>query len=337
MHSEELHTIAKQLVAPNKGILAADESTKNIGKKFKVVGVKNTKDNRRRYRQMFFWIPAIEENLSGVILHDETIKQNDENGKPFIEILKDKGIIPGIKVDAGAVDLPLFTGEKITEGLDDLRKRLQKYNRMGAHFAKWRAVITIGKDIPSEACMDANAYVLSQYAAMCQEVGIVPIVEPEVLMDGDHTIERCEEVTTKMLKKLFAELVKYHVDLKGVILKSNMAISGKKCSKQVTAEEVAEATLRMFHNAVPAEVAGIVFLSGGQSAKQATENLNAICKRKPQPWPITFSYARALQAPALEIWKGDDTKLPEARNMFLKRLKLTAAARNGTYDPSMEN
>jgi len=336
MHSEELHDIAKRLVAPHKGILAADESFSNIQGKFEAVGIEGTENNRRKYRQLFFWTHGIEENLSGVILHDETIRQNDENGKPFVEILKDKGIIPGIKVDMGPVSLPLFPDEKITEGLDGLSKRLKEYYEMGARFAKWRAVITIGKNIPSDACIDANAYVLTQYASMCQEAGIVPIVEPEVLMDGEHTIEQCEVATTRMLKRLFEELVKYHVDLKGVILKSNMAKSGKKCPKQATAEEIATATLRMFNNAVPEEVAGIVFLSGGQTAKQATENLNAICKQTPQPWPITFSYARALQAPALEIWRGDDSKLPEARNMFLKRLKLTAAARNGAYDPSME-
>ena len=336
MNTEELQAIARQLMSPNKGILAADESVVSADKRLLAVGVTGSKDNRRRYRQLFFWIPGIEENLSGVILHDETITQDDEDGKPFIEILKDKGIIPGIKVDEGAVDLPLFPEEKITEGLDGLPLRLKNYYKMGARFAKWRAVITIGKDIPSDACLDANAYVLAQYSAMCQEAGIVPIVESEVLMDGEHTIEQCEEATTRMLKKLFAELVKYRVDLGGLILKSNMVISGKKCEKQASAEEIAEATLRTFHHAVPENVAGIVFLSGGQSPEQATENLNAICKQTPQPWPITFSYARALQAPSLEIWRGDDAKLPEAREMFLKRLRLTAAARNGTYDASME-
>jgi len=336
MNTEELYSIAKHLMSQDKGILAADESVISANKRLRAVGVSASKDNRRRYRQLFFWIPAIEENLSGVILHDETIKQNDENGKPFISILKDKGIIPGIKVDMGAEDMPLFPKEKITAGLDGLPARLKKYHKMGARFAKWRAVITIGKDIPTDACIDANAYILAQYAAMCQDAGIVPIVEPEVLMDGKHTIERCEEVTTAVLKKIFSELEKYRVDPRGLILKSNMVIAGKKCAIQPSAEDIAEATLRTFHNAVPEDAAGIVFLSGGQSALQATENLNAICKQQPEPWPITFSYARALQGPSLEIWKGDDTKLPEAREMFLKRLHLTAAARNGTYDPSME-
>lgn len=336
MNSEELHAIAERLMSPNKGILAADESFKSANKRLKSVGVKGTKDNRRRYRQLFFWIPNIEEHLSGIILHDETIKQNDENGKPFVDILKEKGIIPGIKVDMGADDLALFPGEKITEGLDGLRGRLKKYYAMGARFAKWRAVITIGQDMPTEACIDANAYLLAQYSALCQEAGIVPVVEPEVLMDGSHSIERCEEATTKILTKLFAELAKYRVDLKGVILKSNMVISGKKYATQATTEEIAEATMRTFHRAVPQGLAGIVFLSGGQSPQQATENLNEICKRNQGAWPMTFSYARALQAPSLEIWRGDDAKLPEARAMFLKRLRLTAAARNGAYDSSME-
>ena len=336
MHNEELHKIAKQLVAENKGILAADESISSANKRLSDVGVEGTEDNRRRYRQLFFWIPKIEEGLSGVILHDETIRQNDENGKPFITILIEKGIIPGIKVDLGAVNLPLFSDEKITEGLDGLRGRLKEYYKMGARFAKWRAVITIGDGIPSEACLDANAYVLAQYSALCQETGIVPIVEPEVLMDGEHTIDRCEKATGAILKKLFAELVKYRVDLEGLILKSNMVIPGKDCPVQASPEEIADATNRVFHNSVPENVAGIVFLSGGQSPKEATENLNAISKQNAGPWPMTFSYARALQSPSLEIWRGDDSKMEEARDMFLKRLHITAKASNGEYNPEME-
>jgi len=323
-------------MAPNKGILAADESVVSANKRLRAVNVAGSKDNRRRYRQLFFWIPGIEENLSGIILHDETIKQNDENEKPFVQILIDKGIIPGIKVDAGTEDLAFFPKEKITEGLDGLPSRLKKYHKMGARFAKWRAVITIGNNTPTSACIDANAHELARYAALCQASGIVPIVEPEVLMDGKHTIEQCEEATTRILKHLFSEAEKYRVDMGGLILKSNMIISGKKCKAQATADEIAEATLRTFHATVPVGLAGIVFLSGGQGAAQATENLNAISKKNQGPWPMTFSYARALQGPSLEIWRGDDTKLLEAREIFLKRLRLTAAARNGMYTSEME-
>ena len=311
MAVHELHETAKAIVADHKGILAADESTGTIKKRFDSIGVESTEESRRAYRQLLFTAPGMEESIGGVILYDETIRQSTDDGTPFPEVLASKGAIPGIKVDTGAHDQAGFPGEKITEGLDGLRTRLAEYRELGARFAKWRAVITIGDGIPSVGCIRANAHALARYAALCQEAGIVPIVEPEVLMDADNTIERCYEVTSRTLKWTFHELLVQRVDLRGALLKPNMVISGKGSPTQATAEEVAEWTLRCFHETVPAAVPGIVFLSGGQSDEQASENLNAINSLGPQPWTLSFSYGRALQAPALTAWGGEVERQPK--------------------------
>ena len=336
MTSSNLETTARALVVKGKGILAADESSGTIEKRFKSIGVTSTEENRRDYRQMLFTTKGAAEFVSGVILFDETLRQSTADGTPFSQLLTDQGIIPGIKVDTGAKDLSGFPGEKITEGLDGLRDRLKEYRELGAGFAKWRAVITIGDNIPSRFCIDANTHALARYASLCQEAGIVPIVEPEVLMDGSHTIDRCEEVTEVTLGSLFTALGDHGVALEGALLKPNMVLSGKDCPQQASVQEVAEATVRCFRRTVPAALPGIVFLSGGQSDELATAHLNAMNAMGDHPWELSFSYGRALQAPALKAWLGDAANVPAAQNAYYHRAKCNGAARYGKYSEAME-
>jgi fructose-bisphosphate aldolase class I len=324
------------LVPAGKGILAADESFGTIKRRLNSVGVDSTEATRRAYREMLFTTPDIEKFISGVILFDETIRQATQRGTPFVDLLTRRGIVPGIKVDTGAKDMAGFPDEKITEGLDGLRERLAEYGYLGAQFAKWRAVITIGDTIPTHTCIDANAHALARYAALCQEAGLVPIVEPEVLMNGDHTIDRCEEVTTVMLRQVFSELYGHRVMLEGILLKPNMVISGNSCEEQASVQQVAEATVRCLRRAVPAAVPGIVFLSGGQSPELATQHLNAMNATGNHPWELGFSYGRALQEPALMAWKGDALSIREAQKLFFHRARCSGAARNGKYSIEME-
>jgi len=336
MTSKNLETVARALVAEGKGILAADESSGTIEKRFKSINVPSTEANRREYREMLFSTEGAAEFISGVILFDETIRQSSQDGVPFPKLLKDQGIIPGIKVDKGAKALAGFPGEKVTEGLDGLRERLAEYRDLGAEFAKWRAVITIGDDIPSRFCIDANAHALARYAALCQEAGLVPIVEPEVLMDGSHTIERCESVTETTLQSVFGALHDHRVRLEGALLKPNMVLSGKDCPQQASVQEVAEATVRCFRRTIPSALPGIVFLSGGQSDEVATAHLNAMNAMGGHPWQLSFSYGRALQAPALKAWGGERANLPAAQKAYYHRAKCNGAARYGRYTEEME-
>jgi fructose-bisphosphate aldolase class I len=336
MDVQELEAIARALVAPHKGILAADESTGTIGKRFAAIGIDNVEPNRRAYRDMLLTTPDLAEHISGVILYDETIRQQALDGTPFPELLAKVGIIPGIKVDTGARELPLHPGEKITEGLDGLPERVAEYVRLGARFAKWRAVITIGEGIPSRACLVANAQALARYAAICQEGGLCPIVEPEVLMDGDHTIERCEEVTTETLDTVFEHLRTAGVAYEGMVLKPNMVVPGKAAPRQASVDEVAEATLRVLRRCVPAAVPGIAFLSGGQSAEEATSHLQAMNARGALPWGLSFSYGRALQDPALKAWGGDPANVDAGRDQLARRARNNGAARDAEYTPAME-
>ena len=336
MNKAELQSVAKALVAPGKGILAADESTGTILKRFTKIGIESTADMRCAYRDLLFTTPGVEAFISGVILFDETIRQSAHDGTPFPKLLASKGIIPGIKVDTGAKNLAGFPGEVVTEGLDGLRERLAEYRGLGAQFAKWRAVITIGAGIPTAGCINANAHALARYAALCQEAGIVPIVEPEVLMDGDHTIERCAEVTEDTLQALYAALHEHRVWLEGTLLKPNMVLSGKSCPQQASVQEVAAATVRSLRAKVPAVVPGIVFLSGGQTAVAATEHLNAMNQLGPHPWEVSFSYGRALQDPPLTTWKGVAANVPAAQKAFYHRSKVNGAARYGQYTHEME-
>jgi len=336
-NTKALETTARALVAPGKGILAADESSGTIKKRFDGIGIPSTEDTRRAYRDMLFTTPGVEEFVSGVILYDETIRQSARKGVPFPKLLADRGIIPGIKVDTGAKSLAGFPGEKITEGLDGLRERLAERIGLGARFAKWRAVITIGQGIPTRGCIKANAHALARYAALCQEAGLVPIVEPEVLMDGGHTIERCYEVTEATLAAVYHALHGQRVVLEGTLLKPNMVLSGAACPKQAGVMEVAEATVRCFRRTVPTAVPGIVFLSGGQSAELATEHLDAMNRVGPHPWELSFSYGRALQAPPLEAWRGHDENVQAAQKAFYIRSKLNGAARYGKYTREMES
>jgi fructose-bisphosphate aldolase class I len=336
MNTTELLKTAQSLVAPTKGILAADESTGTATRRLTSVGVESTPESRRAYRRMLLTTPGIEDHISGVIFYDETIRQMVQGDTPFPDYLTARGIIPGIKVDTRAHDLAGFPGEKITEGLDGLRGRLAEYREMGARFAKWRAVITIGEGIPTPFCIEANAHALARYAALCQEASIVPIVEPEVLIDGDHTIERCDAVTTDTLNALFGALAAHRVFLEGLLLKPSMVVSGKECPQQATVQEVAEATLRCLRRTVPAAVPGIAFLSGGQSPERATAHLDAMNRMGPQPWQVTFSFARALQGPALEAWRGAAANVPAAQALFAKRARLASAARQGKYTAAME-
>lgn len=334
---QQLTKTARALVAKGKGILAADESFGTIAKRFKKIKVESTENTRRDYREMLFTTEGLGEFVSGVILFDETIRQRTRIGTPFTKVLEREGIIPGIKVDTGAKALAGYPDEKITEGLDGLRDRFAEYRELGARFAKWRAVIAIGNGIPTRFCIDANAHALARYAALAQEAGLVPIVEPEVLMDGDHTIERCEEVTETTLKSLYLQLHAQRVVLEGTLLKPNMVLSGKDCPVQATVKQVAEATVRCLERSVPAAVPGIVFLSGGQSAEAATKHLNAMNAMGEHPWELSFSYGRALQGPALETWNGKSANVAAAQRVFYRRAKLNGAARLGRYSEKMES
>ena len=336
--ADQLKKVARDLVAPGKGILAADESTGTATKRLESVGVESTEENRRRYREILFTTPGAEAFISGVILFEETLRQSTGEGTPFPEYMNSLGVIPGIKVDAGAKELAGHPGEKITEGLDGLRDRLAEYATLGAKFAKWRAVITIdtAKGLPSDYCLDANAHALARYAALCQEAGIVPIVEPEVLMDGSNSIEVCEDVTSRTLNRVFNALFEHGVVMEGILLKPNMVIAGKQAERQADPREVAEATVRCLRRHVPAAVPGIVFLSGGQSDELATEHLNIMNQLGPHPWELSFSYGRALQAPALKTWAGDESKAEAAQQAYYHRARCNGAARSGDWSENME-
>ena len=332
----ELADTANALVAEGKGILAADESTGTIKKRFDSIDVESTEDNRRAYRELLFATEGAEEYISGVILYDETIRQSAADGTPFPKLLESKGVIPGIKVDTGAKPLALTEDETITEGLDGLRERLAEYRELGARFAKWRATYSISADKPSEYCVWTNAHALARYAALCQEAGIVPIVEPEVLQDGTHTLEQSRKATGRVLQALYTELHDQRVDYRGTLLKPNMVLSGYEASDRAGADEVAEATLACFYKHVPAAVPGIVFLSGGQTDEDATAHLNAMNARGPHPWQLSFSYGRALQAPALKAWGGKPENVEAAQRAYYHRAKMNGAARTGMYAPEME-
>ena len=337
MNTRELESVARTLVASGKGILALDESTPTCGKRFAAEGIENTEENRRDYREMLLTAPGLGDYISGAILYDETLRMKGKDGTPFPAIMDSAGIIPGIKVDTGAKDLAGHPGEKITEGLDGLRDRLAEYKKLGARFCKWRAVITIGDGMPSRGCIEGNAHALARYAALCQEAELVPIVEPEVLFDGDHTIERCYEVTVETQATLFRELRSQRVLLEGTVLKPSMVLAGKDCPQQAGVTEVAEQTLRCLQNAVPAAVAGVAFLSGGQSDELATAHLNAMNQiGKNLPWPMTFSYARALQAPALKTWGGNSNNVVTAQKILAHRASCNSAAAQGRYDAAMD-
>jgi fructose-bisphosphate aldolase class I len=332
----DLETTARALVAEGKGILAADESDGTIKKRFDSIGVESTEENRRAYRDMLFTTEGAEEFISGVILFDETIRQSSTAGTPFPKLLDSKGIIPGIKVDSGAKPLALAPGETVTEGLDGLRERLEEYRGLGARFAKWRATYSIAADKPSEYCVWTNAHALARYAALCQEAGVVPIVEPEVLMDGTHSIEESAKATGRVLQAVYTELHDQRIDFRGTLLKPNMVLSGYEAPNRADVDEVADLTLDVFYRHVPAAVPGIVFLSGGQSDEDATAHLNAMNQRGPHPWQLSFSYGRALQAPALKAWAGKPENVEAAQRAYYHRAKLNGAARTGMYAPEME-
>lgn len=338
MNTQELIDTAKKLVADKKGLLAMDESNPTCNKRFAKLGIPQTVEARRSYREWIVSTPGLAESISGVILYDETIRQQKTDGTPFLKVIKDAGIIPGIKVDAGATDLAAHPGEKITEGLDGLRERLKEYFQMGARFAKWRGVITIGDGIPSRGCIEANAEALARYAALCQEVGLVPIVEPEVVMDGEHTLERCNEVTEKVLRTVFQELYLQRVMLEGMLLKPNMVLPGLACSKQETVDVVADATVKCLLRSVPAAVPGIVFLSGGQSSELATARLNAMNVRfkSKMPWALSFSFSRAIQQPALDLWQGKEEHVLAAQKALYHRAQCNRAACHGEYNAALE-
>ncbi len=338
MTTAELEKTAKMMVAEGKGILAIDESTPTIKKRFDSINVESTEENRRAYRDLLITNPDGNKYISGMILYDETIRQSTSDGIPFAKKLTNDGIMPGIKVDTGAKDFALHSNEKITEGLDGLRERLAEYKNLGAKFAKWRAVITIGKNIPTTACIDANAHALARYAGLCQEAGIVPMVEPEVLMDADNTIDLCYDITEKTLSSLFSTLKNQDVSIAHTILKTNMVISGKQCPTQANVEEVAEKTVQCLLKNVPPELAGIVFLSGGQSAELATAHLNTMNQNnKNLPWPLSFSYGRALQEPCLKAWGGNSENIEAAQKALLHREKCNGLACKGEYDKKMED
>lgn len=332
MARSELEATAQALVAHSRGILAADESTATIGKRLTAIGVESTAETRREYREMLFSAPGLGKSISGVILYDETIRQAASDGTPFVQLLERQHIMPGIKVDTGTQPLPFCPGETVTEGLDGLRRRLAEYKGLGARFAKWRAVIRIGDGLPTTTCLSANAHALARYAALCQEAVIVPIVEPEVLMDGAHDIDTCEEVTTTTLRTVFAALADQRVELEGMLLKPNMVVPGLECAYQASVEEVAERTLRCLARTVPAAVPGIVFLSGGQGSEEATARLNAMnAGYGPHPWKLSFSYGRALQDQALRAWRGSRHNVGAAQELLLKRARLNSAAASGAY------
>ena len=338
MSTEVLMSIARKLLEGDKGLLAMDESNPTCNKRFAKLDIPQTEEARRAYREMIVTTPRLGECISGVILYDETIRQQKRDGNRFVKVLTDAGIIPGIKVDTGAKDMACHPGEKITEGLDGLRDRLKEYFNMGARFAKWRAVIAVGDGIPSRGCIEANAQALARYAALCQEVGLVPVVEPEVLMDGGHTLERCREVTEEVLRNVFNQLYTQRLMLEGMILKPNMALPGLTCPKQEAVDEVADATVKCLLRAVPAAVPGIAFLSGGQSAELASARLNAMNVRYKSrlPWALAFSFARAIQQPALEIWQGKEANVGAAQRALYHRAKCNRAARRGEYNDAME-
>jgi fructose-bisphosphate aldolase class I len=327
---------ARTLVAPAKGILAADESTGTIARRFASIGIESTEESRRQYRQMLFTIPAIGEHISGVILYDETIRQAADDGTPLVEVLEKADIVPGIKVDTGAKPLALAIGETVTEGLDGLRERLGGYRELGARFAKWRATLFIGDGTPTELARHVNAHAMARYAALCQEAGLVPIVEPEVLMDGDHHIDACEAATGLMLDALYRELADQRVALTGTLLKVNMVLCGTGCQVQAGHREVGEATVRCLEAHVPGEVPGVVFLSGGQTDENATIHLNEVNRLGPQPWELSFSYGRALQGPSLRAWAGDAANREAAQRALAHRARMNGLARSGDYDASME-
>ncbi len=337
MNVNDLNSVARAMVSNGKGILAADESSPTIKKRFDTIGAESTEENRRRYREMLFTSDGVADYIGGVILFDETLRQSTSDGVSFPQYLSDLGMIPGIKVDKGAKALAGFPGETVTEGLDGLRDRLQEYAELGARFAKWRAVINIGDGIPSDYGMSANAHALARYAALCQEAGIVPIVEPEVLMDGDHSIERCEEVTAATLDVVFAEQRAHGVALEGIVLKPNMVISGSDAASRADPEKVAKATLRCLKAHVPAEVPGIAFLSGGQTAEEATVHLGLMNQIGELPWELSFSYGRALQAPALAAWQGNEANFAAGQRALFKRAKLNSLAHLGEYEVAMES
>ncbi len=332
----QLADTARLLVAPHKGILAADESSGTIEKRFKTIDLPSTEENRRGYRELLFAAPGVEQFISGVILFDESLRQKAKDGVPFAELLAKRGIVPGIKVDKGVKPIPFSKLEKISEGLDGLRERIAEYRDLGARFAKWRAVIEIGEGMPSDTCLETNAHALARYAALCVEGGLVPIVEPEVLMDGAHTIERCYEATDRTLRAVFRCLNEQRVPLEEILLKPNMVLSGQKCPKQASVREVAEQTLRCFRNTVPAAVPGIVFLSGGQSDQLATAHLNEMNRLGGGPWQLSFSYGRALQAPTLKAWGGKPQNAAAGQKALLHRARCNGAARGGSYTDAME-
>lgn len=336
MYQRELEATAAAMVAKGKGILAIDESNPTCKKRFDSIGVESTVENRRAYRELLITVPGAAQFISGMILFDETIRQTAVDGTPFPEVLKRQGILTGIKVDTGAKKLAGAPGEKVTEGLDGLRERFTEYRGMGASFAKWRAVITIGEGIPSPYCLDANAHALARYAALCQEAGLVPVVEPEVLMDGKHTLERCFEVTGAALGSVFNALYLQRVALEHMVLKASMVISGSECPKRAGVEEVAKQTLLCLKRTVPAAVPGIVFLSGGQGAEEATAHLNAMNLMGPNPWPLSFSYGRALQEPALKTWRGQAANVAAAQKALYHREKMNSAACLGRYTAQLE-
>lgn len=338
MNTQALKSIAQRLMAGDKGLLAMDESTGTCNKRFEEAGIPQTEEYRRKYRQLIVTAPGLEESISGAILFDETIRQKADSGELFIDILIKKGIIPGIKVDEGAVPLPNFPGEKVTEGLDGLAERLKEYYEMGARFAKWRAVITIDQHVPTAKGIQINAQVLARYAALCQEAGIVPIVEPEVIMDGNHSLQKCAEVTRDVLHSVFDELNEQHVYLGGMILKPNMILPGTDSPTQDIADKVAAATVNCFLDTVPASVPGIAFLSGGQSPQLASERLNTMHTRFDDimPWALTFSFSRAIQQPALDLWKGEDKNVEAAQRVLVHRARCNNAARRGEYTSAME-
>ncbi len=336
MNRSELARIAQAMVARGKGILAADESTGTIAKRFNAIRLESTEEHRRTYRELLFTAPGTAESISGVILYEETIRQRTADGTPFPQYLAQQGIVPGIKVDRGAKPLAGFPGDTITEGLDGLRERLIEYHQLGARFAKWRAVIDIAAGVPSAFAIEANAHALARYAALCQENDIVPIVEPEVLMDGAHCIERCEEVTDATLGSVFQHLQAHRIDLEGMVLKPNMVISGKKAPEHASPEAVAAATVRCLKRHVPPAVPGIAFLSGGQSPEEATLHLSLINRAGPLPWAVTFSYGRALQETALQAWGGRSAEFRAGQQEFARRARLNGLASTGRYSPEME-
>lgn len=339
MNTQELMMLAaKKLVADDKGLLAMDESNPTCNKRFAKLGIPQTAEARRAYREMIATTPGLGECISGAILFDETIRQQTKDGTPFVWVIADTGIIPGIKVDAGAKDMAGHPGEKIAEGLDGLRERLAEYVQMGLRFAKWRAVIAVDAAIPSRACIEANAHALARYAALCQEAGLVPIVEPEVLMDGSHTLARCRDVTEEVLKTVFNQLYTQRVALEGMILKSNMVLPGLACAEQDSVDEVADATVRSLLRVVPAAVPGIAFLSGGQSSELASARLNAMNVRfkSRAPWALAYSFARAIQQPALELWCGKESNVVAAQQALIHRARCNRAARRGEYTDAME-